>query len=491
MGLYNEFLEFENKNNLYDRKVDDVFYWEYMRMFVLMNIQESMKVTDPSVPVTKLKIKKTLIKIKDLNKYFLSKNKKNVDLLFIAHPRRVYQDGKFENIFVDRVNKFLSKKYKTLVLEEPTWSSSVDYHQAHLFPVLTDSIYFTDFLEIRFIIKKWFYKNFHKKQYKDLLREYDEIKKIVQNGLPKYQLENLNFKKVFLECTLRIKCLYKETEKLIKKIHPKIVLLHYFPSYFKTMIVDICKRNNICTIEIQHGTITADDPLVNKCLEKKVTKTVTDYIFGYGRKQVDMSYANIDRDHVKFVGFPFLEDKAKEVSKRPSFMEKNKKYILIISQSTIGTALSKFAASLSEKLANQDEYRIIFKYHPHELDRNYDILKKNNIIEIRDYMTEIYSIQKYCTCQVGVYSTALYEGLYMGIPTFIVGTIFGAEEAIKIISGFKKGVRVINSVDELVENMDTIEKPEKQDSATIFEHNSYKKYSVEVDKIMESVYEKY
>ena len=51
-------------------------------------------------------------------------------------------------------------------------------------------------------------------------------------------------------------------------------------------------------------------------------------------------------------------------------------------------------------------------------------------------------------CQVGVYSTVLYEGLRFGIPTFIIDNLYGAEQT-RAILGTRNGVHYIQKPNEL------------------------------------------
>ena len=58
----------------------------------------------------------------------------------------------------------------------------------------------------------------------------------------------------------------------------------------------------------------------------------------------------------------------------------DKKYILIISQSTIGDSMADFASKLSDLLKNS-KYKIVFKYHPNEMSKDYKCLKKKKSLK--------------------------------------------------------------------------------------------------------------
>ena len=52
-------------------------------------------------------------------------------------------------------------------------------------------------------------------------------------------------------------------------------------------LLNECNKQKIITVEIQHGTITKVDPLVNKCSNVSLLKNDTKYIFGFGKNQIN------------------------------------------------------------------------------------------------------------------------------------------------------------------------------------------------------------
>jgi hypothetical protein len=66
---------------------------------------------------------------------------------------------------------------------------------------------------------------------------------------------------------------------------------------------------------------------------------------------------------------------------------------------------------------------IIYKLHPGEYDRwkkEYPWLQNNNISIIDSQHPDLYTLLSSALCQIGVYSTAIYEGLAFGCQTFLV-----------------------------------------------------------------------
>ena len=385
MEFFNRFIEIENQYNFFGRKYNNINYWEYVRSYVYVAIWEKAFNLLPIVPPYKRKLSNYKISLKNLKHYFLPKNTKKLDVLILGHPRRYYQDGAYENPYADPIEKILLTKYNCLMLEEPTYSSFVPTDQPHLFPLKSKNIVFTDLYEIKYNIKKILLKTFNRNEYENMLNEYSLIKDIFIKEFNNYDLFGVDFKYLFLEAFFRIKLMYTETERMISKLNPRLLIVHYFPTVFKTMIINICNKKGIKTIEIQHGTVSDYDPIHSKFKDYKILKSATKYFFGFGEKNVETTKFHTPLENIKYVGCSFLENKLISNIKKPDAMLNDKKYILIISQSLIGDKISAFTSKLAEKLKDHKEYVIIFKYHPLELSREYPELSKDNIIQIKDF----------------------------------------------------------------------------------------------------------
>lgn len=479
MEAINIFLRKEQEDKMFDKEIFGIRYWEYVRALISCEANSTVSGGSPMFAKNSFCLSKYLLNIKNIKKYFLIENK--YDILVVSQPRRVEENGKYKNNYVDFYIDYLKDRYKVIALEEPTWSSLGVSNKPHDFPIYTDNIYFTDIHELLFIIRKFIYKIFNKKNYNKILNEYNNVQKIVNSW---YDGEHkiIEFKKYFVESIIRLEIDRKYIKKILKKISPKIVMLHFMPSLFKEMLINECNKQNIVTIEIQHGTITKVDPLVNKCFDVSKLNNDTKYIFSFGENQVNKYYLSIkNMKNVINVGFPFFENKLKQIN--TSSKNVDKKYILIISQSTIGDSMAEFASKLSDLLKNS-KYKIVFKYHPNEMSKDYKCLKKNNIIEIKREKT-IYDIQSQSILQVGSYSTALYEGFAMKVPTLVVKTMFGSIETVDIFSNIKKGVYFIEYPEDVLKYIDRDDIiPLDKDIKKLWQSNSKKRIIDAVSKII-------
>jgi hypothetical protein len=102
--------------------------------------------------------------------------------------------------------------------------------------------------------------------------------------------------------------------------------------------------------------------------------------------------------------------------------------ILFISQGVIGKYLSKLAYETASNINESQNYNFIYKLHPGEYGtwrENYDYLTKavdefENFTVIDKSEPPLYELFAESHCQIGAFSTAIYEGLAFNCKTFII-----------------------------------------------------------------------
>lgn len=475
MNLLETFLKKEIEYDMFNNKIFGINYWQYVRALISCEVNVTCSNSLPMFSKNSSSFRKYLLSIKNIKKYFLKQ--KECDILLISQPRRIKTDQGYKNNYVDFYEDYLKDKYKVLTIEEPTWSSYGISNKAHDFPIYTENIYLTDLHELNFLIKRFFYKTFKRNKYKKILNEYAKVSKTVNLW---FNTDKINFKNLFVDSIMKLDIDKYYIKRILNKTKPKIVMFYYMPSIFKQMLIFECNERKIDTVEIQHGTITKYDPLINKCLDVSMVNNDTKYIFGFGPNQIDKTNISIKNiNNIINVGSPFLEEKINSLKKQ------EKKYILFISQSTIGDYIASFASKLAKEIDNS-KYKIVFKYHPNEMSKDYSCLKQENIIEIKQEKS-IYELQNQSIIQIGVYSTALYEGFAMKVPTLIIKNMFGAEESIGIFKGIKKGVYYVNSYKEVLKYLDRTDIiPLDKDINELWTKNSKDRIVDEINKILRS-----
>lgn len=483
MGLFEDFLKIEKEKGFYDREVLGIRYWELIRFGVFHEIL--VRKTDASnlLMATKPKgIRTYFLNLKNIKKYLGFAKISKADLLIISHPRRVKQNNKFYNIFTDPVVEGLSDEYKCVTLEEPCWCSLTASKTSHLFPIATQNIYFTDLYELSFLLKKKSFKLFHHRKYKQVLKEVDDMLGFFND---RYNINLESTRWHFIDKIIYNFTMKEKWTKIIKKINPKAVILYYFPTTFKGTIINICNEMNIPTIELQHGVITRSDPPEHKTYDINDCFNVPKYLFAFGNKLVDRKFLTTIEKNLKFVGFPFLEKKVNTKYELSAQLKANEKYILIVSQDIIGKEMSEFASELATLLQKQKEYKIIYKYHPNEVNLDYECLKKDNIITIKNIGEEIYKYQYFSLVQIGVYSTSLYEGLAFGLPTIILKDLMNASQTIETLSFMKKGVYAVETPLQAFKVINSkLEKPKISDVEQLWKTNSINNIKQQVKKII-------
>jgi len=116
--------------------------------------------------------------------------------------------------------------------------------------------------------------------------------------------------------------------------------------------------------------------------------------------------------------FRFLENQKGKFS----HFIKDDKQIVVLSQGAIGSSI---AQKILDNIAQFEGCRIMYKLHPGEFDRweNYPALRELNAMEnINIIKNEISLYQLFATSgtQVGVFTTALYEGVEFGCKTILL-----------------------------------------------------------------------
>lgn len=485
MKIFNSFLKYEKENNMYSKEIFGFKYWEYVRFVIYTELKIKTEGLSDLLVIPKRKMKDYLINFKEFKKFINFFYPKKHDVLVISHPRRVLQNGKYENIYIDKLVEHLSKEYSCITFEEPCWKSFVLSDHSHLYPILTENILYTDLFEIKFILKNKAFKIFKRKKYKVVENEVDLL---LDKLNKKYNVDIWYIKERVISSIMYGILMRNNYLKIIKRVNPKLVIINYWPTDFKTMTFDICNSLNIPTVELQHGTITYDDPIEHKCYDTNMCKCTAKYFWSFGKAQVDTRLFTTQKSNVKTIGYPFLEEKSKE--KLPNNFDSKIKYILIISQTIIGEQMSQFAGELADLLNSEKKYKnykILFKYHPNEIGRNYSALDKDNIIKLDKKGDEIYKYQRQSFMQIGVYSTAVYEGIAFGLPTVIINNMSGSEEAKKIVSYMTKGIYFADTPQDVIHLLQKkLSLPLKKEINDLWENNSFKRINSEIKKLLKN-----
>lgn len=473
------FLDIEMELKLFDRQINNYYFWMYLRHPI---IDDTIQITSnrgvghniSKIGNTKKEKVINLIKliknyITYIYKYIFMKKKK---VLIINHPRKVKdEEGLYECKYTDVISNYIQD---STVIEFP-------YPCKHYYPAKNKKILYMDFVKITaHILSKILRKT---KKNKELLeyanKNITEIDEKIQEKIG-IKINKNKYVNRIIEYYYIYVIEKKLLKKLIKKIQPeKIVEVVYYAT--DNMIInEIAKELNIEIIELQHGTI-GNEHIAYNFKEKINIPQFPEKILLFSNYWKETARFPIDEKKLIPVGFPYFENQVEKVQKNK---KDNQKRILFISQGTIGYKLVKLAVDL-EKLITENEkmnkeYEIIYKLHPGEFKiwkEEYSQLINSNIKVITNEI-DLYELFFISDIQIGVYSTAIYEGLGFNLHTLIYKIIGSGVFEDLCNKGYTK---YINNADEIIDYIENI-KNSKINSEEFWKKDSLNNILKEINK---------
>ncbi|MHA1218456.1 MAG: hypothetical protein ACTSO5_07210 [Candidatus Heimdallarchaeaceae archaeon] len=444
-SLYKSLIEFEDEYALFQAKIENIYFWERIRFVVFQKIlrQVLTEIGEQQIRTKFTKERRLVFYLRKIRNYlliifqfktnpFFTKKK---DILILSHPRRkLGTDEKWWDIYTD----FLidSIEYSTVSIER-------DLQFQHLKPARTKVLKYLTLTDFLVDLKRYFRLSRLKLKEEKVVF----LKKISQEIEARFNvsIDIVHLTKHILTKRKRILPYYY---KILKRVQPKLVLV--VCSYGKEDFIEACKTLNIPTAELQHGVINKHHVGYSYDMRTAKKATFPDYFLSFGDYWRDVVKYPIDKDKIVSVGFPELEDKRNKLTKR-----KKKKQILFISQPTSGTRISKFAAELNKE--KHFQYEIIYKLHPNEFaswQEDYPWLLDKGIKVIGQKDKNLYELFAESEIQIGVNSTAIFEGLGFGLKTLILD-FFGIEYMEDLLeSGLAKKVSSVKDLMKIIHKDD-------------------------------------
>jgi hypothetical protein len=400
--LYDRFLELESEYEVFNIKPHGVPIWERIRYNLYQEIRR--QATESGQAHTqkgftaasyrqgiKLWAKNALFK----NPYLASQH----DFLFYGHPRRKQlEDETWWDLYCDPLYESIDIDY--LHVEEP-------YLMSHCTPAKTERLRYVDFIH-----------------YSGAIRRNLGLSDVRINGTERQRLQQVN-DTIEKELDVEVDIIRQAEAKLtrrdsildlyklfLRRVNPDVATV--LVSYGKHTFLEACHDLGIPTAELQHGTPDANH-LGYSFRGSRTKETFPDYFLSWGDFWSNLINFPIPDEHVISVGYPYLEHRIESYAH-----VEQKDQILFLSQGTIGKQLSKFAVEVAEH--PDIDHDIVYKLHPGEYDRWQDIypwLVDTPVTIIDENEPPLYRLFAESTAQVGVYSTALYEGLCFGLKTYL------------------------------------------------------------------------
>lgn len=430
------FFDMEKDLGLFQKKIGDVHFWELVRFHVFSQITKDSGLHGQAHTLKETNLKNIYNYITRAVKNLFLKNPflaPRCDILFFGHSRRrLMADGLWWDIYCDPVIEHLKDVYDCLLLENR-------HENTHFSPAKTAYI---RYLDIAHVLGPFFRRtnliglSLTKNEEKLL----DEIERQIHE---RFNVSITLRKIVSSELLMRKTTLPVDTY-LIKKISPKAVVV--VVSYGKESIIEACKKLSIPVVELQHGNISRYHMGYSFPGSSAVKQIFPDYFFTFGDYWKQLVDFPIPKEKLFSVGYPFFE---METAKYAHVNKKDQ--IVFISQGTIGGKMSKFAVEL--KAREDFSMDIIYKLHPGEYARwrkEYPWLIDSGVTVLDNDSMPLYKLFAQSRALVGVYSTAIYEGIGFGLRSFLLD-LPGIEYMNELIES--QAVSVISTVNELVDKM--------------------------------------
>ena len=412
-----KFLDFEEKENLLDFYVNNYQVWPYIRFTVYMKIEALLNNQEKRVDnKQKISVREAFLIIKRCTLCNPLLTAKKCDILFVTHARRTLIDNKFECLYTDE----LASTFQN--------SSSMEfiYGSKHMEPVKTENLIYLDYIDI---IPGGLYKLFEKKISKEDYQRLKEFcglidKKIIDIfgvNLGQDFLYNISKKRMVWHYAKK-----KMLKRLILKINPKVIVETVSYETNKMIINEIANELSIHTVELQHGVIGPGHVAYNY-RENKKYNYLPEWICLFSDYWKHTSrFAQSDANLV-CLGYPYMERMMQRYPKNEMKTQDSseKRNILVLSQPEYSLKLYDEICQLVDILDNNNiKYNLLYKLHPSEYSipkEQLGKLDKNSSVKIiSTNSVNLYELFAKSNIQIGVTSTAIYEGLAYGLYTLIL-----------------------------------------------------------------------
>ncbi|MFK7780594.1 MAG: hypothetical protein QM490_05680 [Candidatus Gracilibacteria bacterium] len=400
-------LYLEEKYNLLDFEIDGVKPWQLMRVQIDYDLGKVCGVME--TPHTPMSLKDKIINSLSIVYSCIFKNPffaKKTDILVFPHSRVKNVDDEMIDIYTHYFVEDLQKNNKNFIeIENPTMGKHYKRKESWR--------YYNDFILV--------YKNIFSKFMKIQEVDYKFIKTVEQEIAEK--IGNYDLTHLFLNTVKKYKVEYFLYTKLLKKLQPKQVYLVVSYGGFGSLI-KAAKDLGIETIEFQHGNFSKYHFGYYFGEDKKRLDYFPDKFLVWNEYWKNLINFPIEDKNVIIRPFDFLENKRKSYS----HIKRIKNQVVVLSQGVLGDHIAK---KILDNWEYFKQFDIKYKLHPGEYDRwhSYKALQQLNKYDNIEVITntDLYQLFSESEYQIGVYSTALSEGVEFGCKTILLD-LAGIEE---------------------------------------------------------------
>jgi len=371
-------------------------------------------------PHSKLAIKQKIINLLSFIKSCMFYNpfiSSKVDKIIFSSSRLNKVNDEFVDIYTYFfINELLKNNEKFIEIESPSLGKHI-----------TDKKSYKYHIDFFWISRKVFSRLVTIRN--NRLKKIKEIENEIRKKIGNYDLTS-----VFFETVNRYKVEYYLYSKLFKKLRPKKI--YVISSYGFGAMIKAAKDLNIETIEFQHGNFSRFHFGYYFGEDKKELDYFPDKFYVWNEYWKNRINFPIDDKNIIIKKFEYLENRKKLYTSS----KKIKNQSVVLSQGVLGDAI---AQKIIDNWDYFKKFNLIYKLHPGEYARYQDykklmILEKEFGIKIVTNV-DLYELFATCEYQIGVFSTALYEGVEFGCKTILLD-LPGNEEMDKFIEIYETEV---------------------------------------------------
>lgn len=406
------FLEIEKKYDLYHIDINGTNIWQYSRLKLWDQICADELSMAPAFASLKKK-EKVKAYWKTFRYILTHKNSRKIfkaDIFLCGSGAKIKRGESYQDMYLGE----LENAFPDSFIMEPCSTN-------HVWPTQNQKEYYTEpiYLKSWFLVRLWLLLN--KKEYHEIYQEIEKaftfpLKEIMETYHVKVDTNKL-FHNMAVNA-IKIQQNKKDYRRLLGKVRPKVIIQICHYNRVRMIINEVAKEMGISVLELQHGAMEAEYIQYQYAEKCGIIPQFPDYIFTFSEYWNEKIHPPIKKACVKAVGFPYLEQVCLRYPKK---RKDDRQTILFISQGPIAKQLSRLALEVRERM-EKDNFRIIYKLHPGEIahwKERMPWLDRNDIEVIDDKGYEIYQCFAESDIQVGVYSTAIYEGLVYDLDTYI------------------------------------------------------------------------
>lgn len=434
---YEEFVQtifaIEDELGVFDLEVGGVRFWEHIRTAVFNEATSAVGLTSPPNPHRPSKFDSRMRTFSNTVRGLMSRNpfwRARSDVAFWAGGRRKPDGiGRWVQLRCDPIIRHLSEYGIRSVLFETA------HEGRHFVPAQTPRIRYTETVDFVAAVTR-------RLQHGSFLPTGAERKLLsaIEQHIARNLGVELKLERRVAATISKHRALLPWLRRVLRGIRPKLVLM--VTSYGRETLIQACREAGITTAELQHGLVGPLHPgYAFPGRGKKVM--FPDHFLAFGDFWREITPFPIPTEQVVSVGLPYFEEEGRRFAGTPRSDQ-----ITFVSQATVGKQLSQLARATA--IDPRVTCRVIYKLHPAEYAvwrRDYPWLRDAPVQVIDHDRTPLYQLLAESQLQVGCYSTALVEGLGLGVPTCVLD-LPGSEHLRDLMT--RGAVTVVRSVDDLL-----------------------------------------